>query len=127
MIFYRECIIGHIQHSEEAVVKCPYQDDYACDMDIAEYEIKAVYFLYITEKPLIKIPHCVFLMKRKQKEIVCWCIYYFQQVYFLNKPHLTLQIASGEIYQKHLQRGLQIAENRDPNSFHCKTSDCEAW
>ena len=58
MIFYRECIIGHIQHSEEAVVKCPYQDDYACDMDIAEYEIKAVspILLYITQKPPIKMP-----------------------------------------------------------------------
>ena len=65
MIFYRECIIGHIQHSEEAVVKCPYQDDYACDMDIAEYEIKAVYFLYITEKPLIKNTPLCFSHEKK--------------------------------------------------------------
>jgi len=36
-------------------------------------------------------------------------------------------LVTAEVYEKHLQKGLAIAENQSENSFHCKTADCRGW
>ena len=39
----RQCLKGTIQNAETAVVKCPYTDqDYSCDMQLLDREIKSV-------------------------------------------------------------------------------------
>ena len=39
----RPCLKGTIQNAETAVVKCPYTDqDYSCDMQLLDREIKSV-------------------------------------------------------------------------------------
>ena len=40
---FRDCLVGTIEHAEDAAVKCPYKDNsYSCDMRILDREIKAV-------------------------------------------------------------------------------------
>ena len=42
---YRVCLAASIEHSDAPKVKCPFKDDdYSCDMEILEREIKAVGF-----------------------------------------------------------------------------------
>jgi hypothetical protein len=39
----RICLAAAIEHSDSPKVKCPYKDDnYSCDMELLEREIKAV-------------------------------------------------------------------------------------
>lgn len=40
---------------------------------------------------------------------------------------LALQLVSPEEYQRFLGRGLAVAEQRVPNSYHCRTADCPGW
>ena len=43
MVCYRDCLQGAVVHSEEAELRCPYQDDnYACNASLQDREIKAV-------------------------------------------------------------------------------------
>lgn len=40
---FRLCLAASIEHSDAPKVKCPFKDDnYSCDMEILEREIKAV-------------------------------------------------------------------------------------
>jgi RanBP-type and C3HC4-type zinc finger-containing protein 1 len=32
-----------------------------------------------------------------------------------------------DVFAKYLRRSINLAENRIPNSFHCKTADCHGW
>ena len=42
-INFRICLAASIEHSDSPKVKCPFKDDnYSCDMEILEREIKAV-------------------------------------------------------------------------------------
>ena len=41
-IFYRACIASHIEHCDNADVKCPYVGDYVCNETILQHEIKEV-------------------------------------------------------------------------------------
>ena len=42
-VMSRPCLKGTIQNAETAVVKCPYTDqDYSCDMQLLDREIKSV-------------------------------------------------------------------------------------
>ncbi|XP_064640995.1 ranBP-type and C3HC4-type zinc finger-containing protein 1-like isoform X2 [Lineus longissimus] len=36
-------------------------------------------------------------------------------------------LVTPEVFMKYLHRSVSIAENRTPNSFHCKTPDCRGW
>lgn len=36
-------------------------------------------------------------------------------------------LVSDEVYQKHLQRSLILAESQAPNSYHCATPNCAGW
>ena len=48
-IMSRACLKGTIQNAETAVVKCPYTDqDYSCDMQLLDREIKSVQITNIT-------------------------------------------------------------------------------
>ncbi len=39
----RDCLSGQVEHSGEAAVKCPFQDDkYNCDAIVQDREIRAV-------------------------------------------------------------------------------------
>ena len=43
VVMSRPCLKGTIQNAETAVVKCPYTDqDYSCDMQLLDREIKSV-------------------------------------------------------------------------------------
>ena len=43
LVCYRDCLQGAVVHSEEAELRCPYQDDnYACNASLQDREIKAV-------------------------------------------------------------------------------------
>ena len=47
----RLCLAGAIEHSDAPKVKCPFKDeDYSCDMDMLEREIKALVTPAILEK-----------------------------------------------------------------------------
>lgn len=37
------------------------------------------------------------------------------------------QLLSPEDYQRFLDLGISIAENRSAFSYHCKTPDCKGW
>ena len=48
-VMSRPCLKGTIQNAETAVVKCPYTDqDYSCDMQLLDREIKSVQITNIT-------------------------------------------------------------------------------
>jgi len=50
-IFCKLCLAGAIEHSDAPKVKCPFKDeDYSCDMDMLEREIKALVTPAILEK-----------------------------------------------------------------------------
>ncbi|KAJ1194817.1 hypothetical protein NDU88_004102 [Pleurodeles waltl] len=36
-------------------------------------------------------------------------------------------LVSAEEYRKFLERGLNVAESRSKNSYHCKMADCKGW
>lgn len=40
---------------------------------------------------------------------------------------LCVQLLSPEDYQRFLDLGVSIAENRSTLSYHCKTPDCRGW
>ena len=43
VFIFRVCLGAGIEHSDSPKVKCPYKDEnYSCDMDLLEREIKAV-------------------------------------------------------------------------------------
>uniref|UniRef100_H3A7A9 RING-type domain-containing protein n=1 Tax=Latimeria chalumnae TaxID=7897 RepID=H3A7A9_LATCH len=39
----------------------------------------------------------------------------------------SAQLLRPEEFQRFLELGLSIAENRSENSYHCKTTDCRGW
>ncbi|XP_025070028.1 ranBP-type and C3HC4-type zinc finger-containing protein 1-like [Alligator sinensis] len=45
----------------------------------------------------------------------------------MTRSVLALQLVSPEEYQRFLGRGLAVAEQRVPNSYHCRTADCPGW
>lgn len=40
---------------------------------------------------------------------------------------VCMQLLSPEDYQRFLDLGVSIAENRSTLSYHCKTPDCRGW
>ncbi|KAI8759279.1 ranBP-type and C3HC4-type zinc finger-containing protein 1 [Biomphalaria glabrata] len=76
--FCKPCLLEAVRHTEDAIVKCPYQDNvYSCQSVLQEREIKA--------------------------------------------------LVPVDIFERFLQRGLDQAESRMTNAYHCKTADCHGW
>lgn len=44
-----------------------------------------------------------------------------------NKVVASRQLLPPEDYQRFLDLGVSIAENRSAFSYHCKTPDCKGW
>lgn len=44
-----------------------------------------------------------------------------------NNKAMFVQLLSPEDYQRFLDLGVSIAENRSTLSYHCKTPDCRGW
>ncbi|CAL1548541.1 unnamed protein product [Lymnaea stagnalis] len=77
-MFCKDCLKESVRHCEDAIVKCPFQDEsYSCASMLQEREIKA--------------------------------------------------LVPKELYERFLQRGLDQAESRTANAYHCKTADCHGW
>ncbi|ESO82757.1 hypothetical protein LOTGIDRAFT_109179 [Lottia gigantea] len=80
-MFCRLCLMGAVQHSEEAELRCPYQDEkYTCESSIQEREIRALVnkdlyqqilhrSLVTAESQEIHSYHCA------TTDCVGWCIY----------------------------------------------------
>lgn len=76
--FCKQCMHDHVMLSDDADIKCPYQDaNYACGAVISEREIR--------------------------------------------------EVVDDDELQKVYQRGLQLAENADADSFHCRHTDCKGF
>lgn len=79
--FCKDCVIGHINNSEEATVSCPYMDDnYQCNNTITHREIKAL----LSEEDFKKFLHRGLMQAEKEstnsfhcKTPDChgWCVY----------------------------------------------------
>ncbi|XP_063697047.1 uncharacterized protein LOC134828032 [Culicoides brevitarsis] len=53
--FCKECLANHIKHSDEAAVKCPFQDDvYQCLCFLQDREIRAIVTMELYKKHLAK-------------------------------------------------------------------------
>ena len=38
-----------------------------------------------------------------------------------------LQLVPDQVYERYLRRSVDLAENQEVNSYHCKTPDCRGW
>ncbi|XP_017751203.1 PREDICTED: ranBP-type and C3HC4-type zinc finger-containing protein 1 isoform X5 [Rhinopithecus bieti] len=96
--FCRECLQGTIRNSQEAEVSCPFIDNtYSCSGKLLEREIKAVRPRGGRHTPVLRN----------------WA--------------WSRQLLTPEDYQRFLDLGVSIAENRSAFSYHCKTPDCKGW
>ncbi|XP_071039680.1 uncharacterized protein [Parasteatoda tepidariorum] len=75
--FCKRCLATLIEFSETALVRCPYNDEYACGSNLQDREVKS--------------------------------------------------LVTKEIFEKYLQKSLNLAETQAEDSFHCKTVDCPGW
>ena len=98
--FIRICLAASIEHSDAPKVKCPYKDDnYSCDMEILEREIKAVSEISFSIK---------------------WNFSLYQNIFIF-------QLVTPAVYEKHQKKSMKEAEANIGNTFHCKTPDCAGW
>ena len=54
-------------------------------------------------------------------------VYIYKQQLFIFPFLLPFKLLSEEDFQKYLQRSLATAESQAPNSFHCRTANCQGW
>ncbi|KAH9515505.1 RanBP-type and C3HC4-type zinc finger-containing protein 1 [Bulinus truncatus] len=72
---------------------------------------------------------CLTLAVRHCEEAIVKCPY--QDKFYSCQSALQEReikaLVPKDIYQKFLQRGLDQAESRAANAYHCKTADCHGW
>ncbi|XP_062621424.1 ranBP-type and C3HC4-type zinc finger-containing protein 1-like [Saccostrea cucullata] len=122
--FCRDCLQGAVVHSEEADLRCPYQDDhYACNASLQDREIKALVEASVYEKHLQR--SLVTAESQEQNSFHCktndcpgWCIYEDLVNFFkcpvCNKENcLTCKAIHEGMNCKEYQEDLRIRSSND--------------
>ncbi|XP_035825201.1 ranBP-type and C3HC4-type zinc finger-containing protein 1 isoform X1 [Aplysia californica] len=123
-VFCKDCLTGAVQHSDEAELRCPFQDDqYSCQALLQEREIRAlvppeVYMkflqrgLNLAETAAKDSYHC------KTSDCIGWCIYedlvnFFKCPVCQKENCLTCKAIHEGLNCKQYQDDIRIRANND--------------